>query len=130
MSVWAFLDYVSERGVNEIHAWLNSPVVTKLAKSKINGRIAALQGFPLAPEGWISAYTGYLGLYELRVAASGVQYRPLGFYGPGPERRQFSLLIGATERDDKIPRPVLESANERKDTVIRNPARVVPHDFS
>jgi hypothetical protein len=127
MNRWQFLDFMTERGENEIHRWLGSGEVTKAAKAKINARIMALQGFPIFPEQYISAYTGWPKLLELRIVSNGVQYRPFGFYGPG--RGQFSLLIGGIEKG-KIPTRLLEAADERRNIVIANPSRVIPHDFS
>ena len=127
MNPWTFFDYLTERGENDIHTWLNSEAVTKAAKVKINARIIALQGFPIFPEQYISAYSGWPKLLELRIVSNGVQYRPLGFYGPG--RGQFSLVIGGVEKG-KIPRRLLEAADERRNTVVANPNRVSPHDFS
>lgn len=126
MNSWTFFDFFNERGENEIHRWLNGGM-PKTAKAKINGRIAALQGFPLFPEQYISAYNGWPGLLELRIVSGGVQYRPFGFYGP--RRGQFSLLVGGTEKG-KVPRATLEVADERRSVVINNPSRVREHDFS
>src|SRR5712691_12982035 len=94
--IWTFLDFFTARGENDILRWLNSNEVPKKAKAKINARIIALQGFPLFPEQYFSAYTGWPGLYELRVVFANVQYRPFGFYGPG--ERNFSLLVGGIEK--------------------------------
>ena len=127
MNSWMFFDFLTERGENDIHRWLNSQAVTKAAKAKINGRIAALQGFPLFPEQYISAYNGWPKLLELRIVSNGVQYRPFGFYGPRPD--QFSLLVGGIEKG-KIPTRLLEVADERRKIVIADPDRVRPHDFS
>lgn len=127
MNPWTFFDFLTERGENDIHRWLNSAEVTKAAKAKINARIIALQGFPIFPEQYISAYSGWPKLLELRIVSNGVQYRPLGFYGPN--RGQFSLVIGGIEKG-KIPIRLLEAADERRKIVIANPSRIAPHDFS
>jgi hypothetical protein len=126
MDTWTFFDFVSERGENEIHRWLNEGM-PKAAKAKINARIAALQGFPVFPEQYISAYGGWPGILELRIVSAGVQYRPLGFYGP--VRGQFSLLVGGVEKG-RLPKRLLEVANERRKIVISEPSRVRRHDFS
>ncbi len=127
MALWRFFDYVNARGDNEIRTWLDSKDVPKKAKAKINARLIALQGFPVFPEGWLSAYSGYPGLYELRISYKGAAFRPFGFYGP--KQRQFTLLIGAIEKDSKIPKGLLDSANERMAIVNGDPSRAVPHDF-
>lgn len=121
------MNFRDARGVNEIHQWLNSKAVPKNAKAKINARITALQGFPCFPEQYFSAYNGWDDLYELRIVFCGVQYRPFGFYGPA--RRQFTLLVGGTEKG-RVPRNLLGVADNRRKEVIANADRVCPHDFS
>jgi hypothetical protein len=56
ISMWTFLDFVSARGSNEIHDWLNSRDVRKEAKAKINARLVALQGIAVFPEQFFSSY--------------------------------------------------------------------------
>jgi hypothetical protein len=128
---WTFFDYVIVRSdgetVNEIHEWLNSKEVTAKAKAKINARVVTLQGFPLFPEQYFSAYKGWDGLYELRIVCSGVQYRPFGFYGP--KQRQFTILVGSVEKG-KVPKSTLKVADERRKIVLADPGRICPHDFS
>jgi hypothetical protein len=128
MPTWTFFDFVSSRGENEIHDWLNSKAVRKEAKAKINARLVALQGFPVFPEQFFSSYKGWDGLYELRIVYSGVQYRPFGFYGPNP--REFTLLVGNIEKG-KVPKSTLKVADERRKLVLSDPQnRVRPHDYS
>jgi hypothetical protein len=128
MQLWTFFDFVSSRGRNEIHDWLNSKEVRKEAKAKINARLVALQGFPIFPEQYFSAYDGWPDLYELRVGYSGVEYRPFGCYGPNP--REFTLLVGSIEKG-KVPKSTLKVANERRKLVFADSTnRVRPHDYS
>ena len=125
--MWEFLDFVSGRGVNEIHAWLNSKDVPHKAKAKINARVVSLRGFPIFPEAYFSSYKGWDDIYELRIVYGGVQYRPFGCYGPS--RMQFSLLVGGIEKG-AVPKSLLKVADERRQIILSDPARVVPHDFS
>jgi len=76
-----FFDFVNARGENEILTWLNSSEVPKEAKAKINARVVTLQGFPIFPEQYFSAYKGWDDLYELRIIYGKVQYRPSDFMG-------------------------------------------------
>ena len=126
-AIWTFRDYVSVRGTNEIHAWLNSREVPPGAKAKINARIVALQGFPVFPEQFFSAYKGWDDLYELRVVNGGVQYRTFGCYGPG--RWRFSILVGGLEKG-RVPKSLLGVADDRRKIVFADPQRLCPHDFS
>ncbi|MCX6634509.1 MAG: type II toxin-antitoxin system RelE/ParE family toxin [Acidobacteria bacterium] len=127
MDSWTFFDFVNARGENEIHGWLSSAEVPTGAEAKINARIITLQGFPIFREQYFSAYRGWDDIYELRIVFAGVQYRPFGFYGP--RQRQFSLLIGGIEKG-KVPKRLLEAADERRKIVIADPSRVRIHDFS
>jgi hypothetical protein len=56
-----------------------------------------------------------------------VEHRPLGFLGPG---RVFTLLIWATERDNKFDPPgVRETALQRMAIVRKDPRRANECDF-
>lgn len=128
MRFWTFFDFVSARGSNEIHDWLNSKEVRKEAKAKINARLMALQGMTVFPEQFFSSYRGWDDLYELRIVYAGVQYRPFGCYGPNP--RGFTLLVGSIEKG-KVPKSTLKVADERRKLVFFDPKnRVRPHDYS
>src|SRR5436190_1864870 len=127
MDGWTFFDYVNARGDNEIHLWLNSDAVPIGAKAKINARLITLQGFPIFPEQYFSAYKGWNDLYELRIVFGNVQYRPFGFYGP--VRRQFCLLACGVEKGS-VPKSLLSIAEERRKLVITDTSRAVPHNFS
>ena len=123
---WQFLDYVNARGQNDIRDWLVS--LPKKAQAKIDRLILILRTYegPWPPQ-YVSALRGYEGLYELRVVASGVQYRPLGFFGPGA--REFTLLIGAVEKG-KLSRRVCETAFRRRQEVLADRSRAREHEFS
>ena len=127
MGGWTFFDYVNARGENEILTWLNSSEVPKEAKAKINARIITLQGFPIFPEQYFSAYKGWDDIYELKIVYGNVQYRPFGFYGPN--RRQFCLLAGGVEKG-KVPKSLLEIAEKRRKIVIANPNQICRHNFN
>ena len=126
MTLWTFRDFVSTRGENEVLAWLNT--LPKKAKAKINARIITLAAYPGAwPPHYISAYVGWDDIYELRIVAAGRQFRPLGCYGP--HRNQFTILVGAEEKGGKIRGSLLEVADERRQIILSDGSRCVPHDF-
>jgi hypothetical protein len=127
MAEWEFFNFVAANGTNRFHEWLNSSQVSVGAKAKINARILSLRGFPVFPEQYFSAYKGWDDLYELRIVFAGTQYRPFGCYGPG--RWMFTLLVGGIEKG-KVPKSVLEVADERRQIVLAYPNRVCPHDYS
>ena len=110
MAVWTFKNYVSERGENDIRRWLDS--LPKSVRFKIDTRIRYLQNVRQLKYPYVEKWTGEEDLYEVRVVFSGVQYRSLGCYGP--ERRDFTLLIGAVEKSGKLnPREAVTIAKHR-----------------
>ncbi len=125
MEKWIFLDFVSERGENQILSWLDS--IPEKAKAKINARILTLASCPEFPPQYISAYSGWEGIFELRIGFGGREFRPLGCYLPD---HRFAILVGAEEKGDKIPTNLLEVTHERRKLVIRDSSKLVPHDFS
>src|ERR1700740_2862294 len=101
MAIWAFRDFLDGQGNNLIRPWIDS--LPKKAGAKIDARILVLQASLILPAQYISALKGYEDIFELRVVFGGVQYRPLGTYGPGS--REFTLLIGDGVKG-KAPRSV------------------------
>ena len=136
MLEWTFRDYQrpSSQGaegdrtlVNEILVWtLGLP---KKAQAKIDSRILFLRAWPPPwPLQYVSAYVGRPGIYELIISCGGVQYRPLGCYGPKP--REFTLLIGAIEKGGRIPKGILDSAESRREDVLRKGWPTCEHEFA
>lgn len=124
MNVWTFYDFLDGRGFNLIRQWLDGLPVG--ARAKINTRIVFMRAIPVWPEQYISALKGWPALLELRVVSSGSQFRPLGFYGPG--RREFTLVLGTIEKG-KLPKRVLEAADENRKIAIADSRRICRHEF-
>lgn len=85
-----------------------------------------MQAVRVWPEQYISALKGWPDLYELRIVSAGSQFRPLGCYGP--QRGEFTLLLGAVEKG-KLPARVLETADERRRTILKDRSRICEHVF-
>ena len=127
MAAWTIFDYLEADGSNDIRAWIDSLPIK--AQVKIDVRIRFLEATPTWPPQYISALVGCDGIYELRVVSGGVQYRPLGFYGPA--RREFTLLKGAIEKGGKLePRDACVVAQARMVIVNGNRTRIEPHRFA
>jgi len=120
MSSTSFRDYVDQGGTNLIRQWLDS--LPKKAAAKIDSRILYLRGLPISswPVQFVSAF-GCTDMLELRVVFNGVQYRPLGFSGPGKDA--FTLVFGAVERDNSLPSNACETAQNRRMTVLESPMK-------
>lgn len=123
---WAFRDFLDGRGLNVIRVWVGS--LPPAAQAKIDTIIMLLQVQKIWPPQYVSALRGYAGIYELRAGSSGVQYRPLGCYGPG--RKEFTILIGTVEKGGKLPKDDCKTAVERKKIILRDSGRTCEHDFT
>ena len=123
--MWTFYDFQEERGVNTIRQWLDG--LPAKAAAKINTRLLYMMAVSIWPEQYVSSFVGYPELVELRIVHAGVQYRPIGFYGP--ERREFTLVLGTVEKGS-IPQRILETANaNRKLVLATGRSRICEHRF-
>jgi putative component of toxin-antitoxin plasmid stabilization module len=73
---WSFFNYAELTGRNKIREWLDG-LADDTARAAIDFRLLTMAAMPNWPEGWVSKYRGYLELYEFRIAANRVKYRPL-----------------------------------------------------
>src|SRR5579875_2131487 len=125
MSLWTFYDFLDSRGGNTIRAWLDTLPIK--AQAKINARLLVMQAKSVWPDGWVSSLKTWPETIELRVGAIGNAYRPLGFYGP--ERREFTIVLGAIEKG-KLPKRILEVADaNRKIVIATGRSRIRRHEF-
>lgn len=110
MNLWIFRVFKSERGEDVIGKWLNElPIRVQV---KIRTRLAYLEATEYWKRPEFDKLTGYEKLHEIRVEFSNVQYRVIGCYGPG--RKEFTMLIGAVEKGNKLePREALSIAEKR-----------------
>jgi hypothetical protein len=123
---WTFRDYLERRGNNVVREWISSLPV--LAQAKVDSVLLILQAERIWPAQYVSALRGYKQIYEIRVGCAGVQYRPLGCYGPG--RGEFTILLGSIEKGGKLPRGDCKTAIERRNTILSEKGRTCEHDFS
>ena len=124
---WRFLDYLDARGTNPIRTWLDD-LPDRKAETKIRTLLLNLTALPRLEPPYVKPITGYDGIFEIRVGRQGIQYRPLGCYGPG--RGEFTLLIGATEQGDEIRPPrAFEIATGRRVIILNERSRTCDHDF-
>jgi hypothetical protein len=133
MDDWTFRDYQRASVVGEMPVLVNEILewtlgLPKKAQAKIDVFVINLQAFEVFPAQYVSAYRGYSGIYELIIKSGGVQYRPLGCYGPG--NREFTVLIGAIEKGGKIPKGILNSAVARKESVLHQGWPTCEHEFT
>jgi hypothetical protein len=118
-------DYVGADGKNDIEEWCAK--LGKVERTKLNVRLDLLQknGKDLLPNILAGPIIDHI--YKLRVHGS-VQLRPLLCTGPIENEKEFTLLVGATERGSKLKPPGVEKkAIERRQTIIDEPKRRVKH---
>jgi hypothetical protein len=126
MPIWTFVDYVEASGRNPV-AELISEEVPTVAKAAIDDRFLRMAGMKRWPDKWVSTIKGYPGILEARIPYNKVQYRPLFMYSL-VVRWQIVLLSGAIEKG-KIPKSTLDTANDRRQELIKEPARVRRHQI-
>ena len=129
---WRFFDFLNKSGRNVFHEWLEAQ--NPDVKQRVNALIRNLEKLDRAFER--ADKVGFLRkppckgekLIELIIKVKNVQYRPIGWYGP--EDREITLLLGATEKDDElIPHGACNTAIARKKEVINNRGRICEHRF-
>ena len=123
---WTIRDYLDARGINVVCEWTNS--LPFAAQAKIDSILVILQARKVWPPQYVSALTGYPQIHEIRIVSGGVQYRPLGCFGPG--RREFTILLGSIEKGGKLPKSDCAVAVERRKAILNGKGQTCEHDFS
>src|SRR5438552_16901294 len=116
---WNLYDYRDQRGRNAIADWcvgLQKRDFVRLAE-KIDR--LGISGHELCP-GLAGPLNESRHLYKIRVNGS-VAVRLLLCKGPIEMELEYTLLIGAFERDDKLPEGVVRAAELRREEIIRDP---------
>lgn len=133
---WRVFDFKNQRGDNEVHNWAREQGA--LLKARLNALIRHLEALDRP----VLTRADGVGLLrkagpchghkfiELTITIGKVEYRPIGWYGPGP--RVITLLMGAKEKGgDLEPRNACIRAINNKKLVLTDPGRyTVDHDFS
>jgi len=129
MAEWPFWDYIDEWGINQIQEWLmNKREVPVKARAKIQRILLQLAGTPLWTRPLASNLDDYDGIVEIRIRRINVQYRLLGYRGPG--EREFTILFPAKEQGDQfVPLAAPQIAQSRMRIVVADRSRVCEHIF-
>jgi hypothetical protein len=123
---FALFDYKDKNGINEIKAWSKKLQKSDLAKLNVRLDMLSSKGLDLLPQ--ILTGTDTSGILKLRVHGK-VQLRPMLCKGPINNETEFTLLIGATERDScLIPDKADAKANDRKNIIITDHTRRCCHE--
>ena len=123
---YALFDYVTDKGINDFKIWTEK--LQKTQRAKLNARLDMLEknGPDLFPH--ILTGTDTAGIQKLRVPGK-VQLRPMLCKGPINVKTEFTLLIGAIEKQDKLqPKKADQIADDRKKDVIKDKTRRINHE--
>ena len=125
-------DYVDTRGINQIAKWTKKLPLRD--RAKLNNKLQLLEqaGPDLLP-GLLAGpnIQGQRHIYKLKIGSSGSgrALRPLLCRGPIDKEEELTLLIGAEERDGKLPKHVAKAAEDRRQEILAKPERRRPHDW-
>ena len=124
MAYWEFFDYVDERGVNQVDAWLDDAGVE--VRDRLDDRLSIIQHHQQLGEPQVKTRQGLPEtLLEMRFKVGKVQQRPLACYGPG--RMQVTILAGAYEKNGRLHPPGIERTALARKAQIASTGRVTKH---
>lgn len=116
---WKLYDYVDHRDNNDIKTWMRG--LQKKERAKLNVKLDMLKnaGSNL-PTGLLSD-TKLPHIKKIRILGQ-VAVRLMVCKGPIDNQKEFTLLLGAIEKDRKlIPEDVEEKAEARRQEICKNP---------
>lgn len=125
--MYLLFDFVNERGDNIIKAWGNG--LTPREQGKLDSKLDIIQNCNdpnLIPH--LIAGTDTRHIYKLQINGR-VAPRPMLCRGPEKMGDEFTLLLGAVERDWKlIPHNAPSIAAENREILIKDRLRRVAHE--
>ena len=113
---YAIYDFVNANGKNELHEWLKG--VDARQRAKLDSKIDMLEmsGAELPPN-LLSPCDGPI--KKIKVQGN-PKLRPRLCAGPLDTGTEYTLLVGATERDMKdVPANVVQIAKARRDEILK-----------
>jgi len=126
---WRLYDYLNQRGDNEVADWTRG--LQKSDRARLNQKLDMLERYGidgLPPKLVAGPLGGHRHIYKLRIDGS-VAMRPMLCKGPIDMNREFTLLLGATERDRVLdPMDAPRRAEQRRTEIIANPTRRCNHE--
>ena len=125
MDYWKLNVYLNDGGKDEIDEWLTN--LPPEAEAIIRTFLTFLISQEYLREPFVKKLKGSKKIYELRIKHNGIQYRPLGCYGP--LNKEFTLLIGATKKGDIWNPPnAIKNADKRCKLIHDNRGYVREYD--
>lgn len=122
---WAFFNYLSERGRDEIEEW--EEALPAKAQARVEWVLSYLRGVSHLTRPYVGTRVNYPEHYEIIITSCGREFRPLGCYGP--LKAQFTLLVGAEEKGGKLePKGADDIADMRRPIILNDPKRAKSRD--
>ena len=125
--MWTIKSYVLDDGADVIESWFGEYSASRFDKvrAKFLARVMYLRQQPKPPQ-WAGPcfhfLSGAAGIGTVNFEVRNIQYRPLGFFGPGS--MEFTFLLFATEKGGKYqPTGCVDIASDRMKAVKANPNR-------
>ena len=120
--IWSICSFHTALGEPVFKRWYDSQNAS--VRASLDATLEFLETRPnnewKRPE--FASLSGHKGIFEIRFKARGVQFRPLGCFGP--TRQSFTLLVGASKKEDVWePRAAILTATARMKEVARNPSQ-------
>ena len=121
-------DFLDDRGRSVIQEWVRREKITVRDRAALNIRFKRIRqvDFALAHKSLISGPI-YKHVYKC-VIHGDVMLRPMLCRGPLKIEEEYTLLLGAIERDRKLPKGSMEQAEQNRDTLIAYPTKRRPHE--
>lgn len=121
---WRFFDYVERSGANPYALWHAG--LEEDAQAIVDARIGTMEGQQTWPPKWTSDMKGRDKIFEIRITWNKMQFRPMAMFAP-TVRRGVVLLGGGIEKSGKLPPGLLDAVEARRDTLLSDPNRMIPH---
>jgi hypothetical protein len=128
---WTLYEFLDTRGRGVIEVWLKDKRFSKEAIARLNQKIDLLEqsGPQLSPK--LFAGTKGRHIFKLKVKAPKMQLRPLFCRGPLSTSTEFTLLLGAVERNNKFdPVDAPARAADNRQTILNDPQRRRLHEHN
>ncbi len=122
---WGFKVYVSGVGNESVQKAIDS--LDEAVIEHFKARVRYLKNTPIGDwkEPQAIKLSGVKNIYEIKFFANNVQYRPLGFFGPGA--KEFTIVIWATHKQRIYePHDAIKTASTRRDYIEKGKASSVP----
>jgi hypothetical protein len=128
---WTLYEFLDPRGQGIIEGWVRQERLQKDARARLNAKLDLLEQSGPDLSSGLLAGTKERHIYKLRVKAPKLQLRPLLCRGPLAPDAEFTLLLGAIERNNKLPDNALTQAAAHREIIIqtRNRRRLHEHPF-